>query len=169
MFRGNWRKLSALIIGLIALGGLSVAYELYDASEQHQSDYQYQPAAKSHISAPIVGKSPAKAYEPSCQNPQGNSDADLCAQWAAVEQVVESNRLSSLNARLAVFVAFLSTLGTGLLIWTFKETRDTSRRELRAYLFPENVGCFEIIETKKNKLGRESKHKTGIVPKKPLC
>lgn len=162
MFRGYRLLIAALGLVLLATGS-AVTYQLYDASEQDHASYQYQPAAKPHIATVALGKKPAKAYEPNCDNPQGNPDADLCAQWAAVEQVAESNRLTSLNVRLGIFVALLTALGTGLVIWTFKETRDTSRRELRAYIFPELVGCYEITETTKNRIGRETTRKTGIV------
>ena len=157
-------RLLVIALGLVLFGaGSFETYQLYDASEQEHASYQYQPAAKPHVATLAVGQPPAKGYEPDCQNPNSPTNADLCAQWAAVEQVAESNRLSSLNVRLAVFVALLTAIGTGLVVWTFKETRDTSRRELRAYLFPEGVGCYETTETAKNKIGRTITRKTGFV------
>lgn len=132
----------------IALGALLMcgSYRLYEAGQQHQPGYHYQPAANSKSALTGQRKALARPYEPNCQNPQSNGDSDLCSQWAAVDQAAEANRLSSLNLRFALFSLFFSICGTGLLVWTLMETRRTSRRELRAYIFPENVGAFQIKE-----------------------
>lgn len=147
MFRSRWGKILTVIGGLItALASLSVAYQLYDSSEQEHAVYRYQPAEKSRRVIFAPAKLPAAGYQPNCENPNQREDADLCAQWAAVQQVAESNRLTSVNLRLGIFTLILSMLGTWLLVWTLAETRATSRRELRAYLFPERVGIFHVLD-----------------------
>ena len=135
MFRRYWRAILAAIALIIVLPPLGyTAYQLYDAAKQRNSGYHYQPADQSRGTIVGIPKSPAKAYQPNCNNPQSNSDADLCAQWAAVEQVTESNRLTSLGAQFAVFSLIATAIATGLLVWTLWESRDHSRREQRAYL-----------------------------------
>jgi hypothetical protein len=146
MPRRYWRAIVAAVLAIIILPPLGyTAYQLYNAAEQRNASYQYQPSANPRGTVVGVPKTPAKAYQPNCKNPQSNGDADLCAQWAAVQQVSESNRLISLNTQMAVFSLLATIAATGLLIWTFKETRSTSRRELRAYIFPENVGIYCLI------------------------
>jgi hypothetical protein len=134
MFRGHWGKLVA-VVGIALLAGLlSVSYSLYNSAQQQHSSYGYQPASKPGFRLDSVTKAPTQHYKPSCQNPNSREDADLCAQWAAVDQVAEANRISSVNVRLAILTLLVTVFGTGLLLWTFDETRETSRRELRAYV-----------------------------------
>lgn len=134
MTRNYWRNILA-ITGLIsAVVVLGIAYKLYDASQQRQTYYEYQPASHASLKQGMPRKSPPSPYEPRCKNPQSNEDADLCAQWAAVEQVTESNRMASLNLRFAIAALMATIIGTVALIWTLIETRVTSRNELRAYL-----------------------------------
>lgn len=146
MPRRYWRAIITAILAVLILPPLGyVAYQLYDAAEQRNSSYQYQPAAQPSGSVVGTTKPPAKPYQPKCKNPQSDGDADLCAQWAAVQQVGESNRLASLNAQMAVLSLLATAAATMLLVWTLWETRSTSRRELRAYIFPENVGIYCMI------------------------
>lgn len=134
MFRNRWRYLLA-IVGLLAAAGVVVeSYQIYSAAEQQHVDYRYQPARQARRVILVRSNSEPKGYQPDCQNPQGNSNADLCAQWAAVDQVGEANRLSALNVRLSLFISLLTLAGTWFLVWTFIETRDTTRRQLRAYI-----------------------------------
>ena len=141
MFRRYWRSIIAVVLAAFIFSALGiVAYHFYNAAEQRNSEYDYQPAAKSSGSVTGIAKTPAKAYQPNCKNPQTYENADLCAQWAAVEQVGESNRLTSLNARMAVASLVATAVATFLLLWTLWETRETSRRELRAYLFIKGNG-----------------------------
>lgn len=142
MPRGYWRIILA-VVGLAIFGaGLFVTYQLYDASEQQKANYQYQPAGKPGLKELVPGKVMARSYQPYCQNPQKQEDADLCAQWAAVSQVAESNRMASLNLRFALASLWATVIATALLLWTLVETRETSRRELRAYLFVDASAVF---------------------------
>jgi hypothetical protein len=134
MSRSGWRYILATVglLALVALG--TVTYHLYDASQQRHANYSYQPAGKSRLLKLMPAETVPEGYKPHCQNPQSNEDADLCAQWAAVEQVAEANRMGSLNLRFAIASLWAAIIGTGLLVWTLIETRDTARRQLRAYL-----------------------------------
>lgn len=139
MPRGNWRAILATI-GVIAFLGLSVETgKLYYASAQRQSDYNYQPASHTRLDKPMTGEAQPQGYQPHCEDPNTNSDADLCAQWAAVQQVGESNRMASLNLRFTLFSLWATVIATIVLLWTLIETMTVSRRELRAYLFVDGV------------------------------
>ena len=141
MLRGYWRVIIA-VIGLAIAGlGSAVTYQLYDASQQRHSDYHYQPASHPGFQVDVSGKPIATSYQPNCENPQKPESADLCAQWAAVGQVAESNRMASLNLRFAIASLWATAIATVALIWTLIETRETARRELRAYLF---VDAYEL-------------------------
>lgn len=134
MLRGHWRYIAAGV-GFLILGGLGYAgNKLYQAAEQRDSYYNYQPASKPGKFVIMPDKLPAKGYQPGCENPQNNGDADLCAQWAAVEQVAESNRISSFNLKLSIASLWATVIATFLLIWNLIEQRSTARRQLRAYL-----------------------------------
>lgn len=134
MFRSNWRYVLAAL-GFIAASLLGYAsYQLYQASEQQRTQYHYQPAKETRGVVVVPRQPNPKGYQPDCENPQGNTNADLCAQWSAVDQVVESNRLASLNVRLSLIASLLTFLGTVFVGWTLLETRTTARRELRAYV-----------------------------------
>ncbi len=134
MSRTSWRYILAAVGVLVAIGAVYTGKQIYDAAEQQHAHYRYQPARNARQIELVPSNAQPKGYEPDCQNPQGNSNADLCAQWAAVDQVAEANRLSALNVRLALLIAALTVTGTWFLIWTFIETRDTARRQLRAYV-----------------------------------
>lgn len=142
-----WGIILAIIAGLVVLvcGGY-VFSQQWDASEQLHSTYDYQPAAQSHRLVVGPAKTPAREYQPSCNNPNTQEKADLCAQWAAVEQVGEANRLASVNLRLGLLALVFTIVGTGFLVWTFTETRATSRRELRAYVFPHEMEFERTLE-----------------------
>lgn len=141
MSRRHWRIVLAAI-GLLVLSGLGYgSYQLYDASEQRQADYRYQPAGKPSLIQFVPTKRIPEGYQPNCQNPQTKEDSDLCAQWGAVQQVAEANRIGSLNVRLTILSLWGTLIATGLLIWNLVETRDTSRRELRAYVI---VGDIQV-------------------------
>lgn len=130
------RRAVVVLLGFAALvaGGL-VTYQLLADSAQQQTEYLYQPAGQPKIESPTKGRDVSTGYQPFCINPDTQGDADLCAQWAAVEQVAEANRMSSLNLRLALVSLWATVIGTALLLWTLVETRATARRELRAYVF----------------------------------
>lgn len=135
-----WRfalTLSCIItVELVAYGG----YQLYEAAQQRDAVYNYQPAESARFPLRVKDKPQPEPYQPNCKQPQSREDADLCAQWAAVSQVTESNRLNSISLRLSIGALIFTIIGTGLLVWTLDETRQTARRELRAYVSIELAG-----------------------------
>jgi hypothetical protein len=137
---GSNRRYIVTALGILGIGLLFVSYRFYDASEQQRAYYHYQPAREQSRLIILPAKAYPKGYQPNCDNPQGKDNADLCAQWRAVDQIVESNRLASVNVKLALLISMLIFVGTAFVGWTFWETRSTSRRELRAYLFVESIG-----------------------------
>jgi hypothetical protein len=68
-----------------------------------------------------------------CRDRQDKRDSDLCAQWKAADSASDA-------ASYAFWTLLVSAVGTALLVWTLWETRETSRRELRAYLRVEPFG-----------------------------
>jgi hypothetical protein len=63
--------------------------------------------------------------------PEGSDyrESDLCAQWKAAIAASDA-------AKWSLWTVLLSAASVGFLVWTFMETRSTSRQELRAYVFP---------------------------------
>jgi hypothetical protein len=89
-----------LALGLIIVAGLFYAGydQIQSAEKPRYTEYKYQPA-RDRVS-PSPSKKPevaAKPYQPYCNGPEDRDDADLCAQWAAVQAVGESNRLTRLS------------------------------------------------------------------------
>lgn len=144
MSRSNWHYVAAAVGIAILLAIIYSSYQIYQSSEQQRAHYSYQPAREPGRRVLMPSKAMPKGYEPNCENPDSNGNADLCAQWAAVDQVMESNRLASANVRLSLFASLLTLLGTIFVGWTLLETRNTSRRELRAYIFSERVGVYPL-------------------------
>jgi hypothetical protein len=118
------------VIGGLGCGG----YEFYKAAGQRNATYDYQPSSNARFPIGVKGQPKSKPYQPNCEQPQNREDADLCAQWAAVSQATEANRLSSLSLQISIGAMVFTIIGTGLLIWTLQETRQSSIRELRAYV-----------------------------------
>ena len=137
---------AALVLGLL---GSYEGRNFYEASDQQHANYSYQPAGNAglHISTPT--KTPAPGYQPYCNNPDNHEDADLCAQWAAVQQTGETNRLASLALKISVFALLFTVVGTLLLLGTFWEQRETSRRELQAYVSVKPNGLPRFREGEK--------------------
>ena len=144
MLRRYWRLGFAFVGFLAFLALLGGGYYLNDAYKQRNAEHDYQPASQARLPVRVQDETQPEPYQPDCNNPQSREDADLCAQWAAVEQVTESNRLSSRSLQLSIGALFFTIIGTGLLVWTLTETRDTSRRQLRAYFGTSGAVIFGI-------------------------
>ncbi|MEP6785084.1 MAG: hypothetical protein ABI898_05000 [Sphingomonadales bacterium] len=69
-----------------------------------------------------------------CNEGQDERHSDLCAQWKAADAAREA-------ADYSFWTLLISAVGTSLLIWTLWETRETSRRELRAYLMVDTISA----------------------------
>lgn len=168
MPRGYWRYILAAL-GLVTVAGLgAVTGQLYDASQQRQSDYNYQPASKARFVQILPSQTKPEGYKPHCNNPQTNEDADLCAQWAAVSQVGESNRLASLNLKFAIASLWATFIATLLLLWTLIESRESSRRELRAYVSVD-FSALHVSVTDLGMVGEIKLKNGGQTPAYNLC
>lgn len=100
-------------------------------SAQHKTERSAKPL-RVEVTGPVKPATPPKK-EPPCGSSQYQSNDDLCAQWKAADAASDA-------ARYAFWALIISGLGTSLLIWTLWETREISRRELRAYLRVEPTG-----------------------------
>jgi len=138
--RALWRFLLAYFAVSIALSACYATYQLYNAAQQRNANYDYQPASHARFPVTVKGQPKPESYQPNCKQPNSKEDADLCAQWSAVAQVTETNRLASISLQLSIGALIFTIFGTGLLVWTLWETRQTARRELRAYVSIEMVG-----------------------------
>ena len=134
MPRGCWGVILAIVGGLsLWVLGLAASYsyrEFYKPTEYQYPREPYQPARDA--TKPVAGKEQpaAKAYDPHCQQPQGHDEADLCAQWGAVQAVSETNRLTRIGLKLGFFGFWIALLGgvfgfvgTAFLVMTFRENR----------------------------------------------
>jgi hypothetical protein len=149
MFRGNWRYIIAAVCGLVAVSAAVSwgAQQLNWQIEHQRARYRYQPARDDSAPSLRVAVQPKpRNYDPNCAGPIEREDSDLCAQWSAVEAVNESNGLTRINLWFGFVTILFTTIATLLLIWTFRETRRTSRAELRAYLFPDGVALVVVTE-----------------------
>jgi hypothetical protein len=135
----NYRGIVITVVGLISVALGYTSYQLYQASQQQYAQYHYQPAREQGRLLIAPGKGHSTGFKPYCGSPQDHENSDLCAQWAAVDQITESNRLTSINLRLSIFTALLTLAGTMFVGWTLLETVSTSRRELRGYLFLDGI------------------------------
>ncbi len=130
----TWAFAAVLIASTILLTWLAIT-----ASVQRRAAYTYQPSTKLHRKVNASANIATKPYEPACFNPQNAEDAGLCGQWAAVDQAVEANRLSSLNIKLATSSLLSAIVGTLLVVLTLSENRRTSYRQLRAYMVVKQI------------------------------
>lgn len=149
MPRSYRRYIIAAVFGLVAVSAVISwsAQQLNWQIEHQRARYHYQPARdESATSHRLAGQPKPKNYDPSCNGPIEREDSDLCAQWSAVEAVNESNGLTRINLWFGFITILFTTIATLLLIWTFRETRRTSRAELRAYLFPDGVTLVVVNE-----------------------
>jgi hypothetical protein len=122
---GIYRSVITAIAGLILIGS-SQPPKSSNQGSNTDTAAKINDAANSISSAIIqAGKSGEK--DGGCQDRKDKRNSDLCAQWKAADAARDS-------ADFAFWTLLISTFGTGLLIWTLWETRETSRRELRAYV-----------------------------------
>ena len=114
MLRGYRGYVIAAVCGLIFIVLASAGYKVVGkAEDQPYPSYKYQPA-RDHLpwrAAKYPGIAPTP-YEPHCDDPKERDDADLCAQWAGVQAVEESNRLARISLRITTleFTALIVSL-----------------------------------------------------------
>jgi len=104
MPRSYWR-IALVLAGLAIIGLLATGYLLLENAEnQPYPREQYQPARDANILKPARAPTvPTRPYEPNCRAPQSRDDADLCAQWGAVQAATEGNRLTRIDLRVTYF------------------------------------------------------------------
>lgn len=76
---------------------------------------------------------PPPPRQPACGPGRYENTAETCAAWKSADAAETA-------ARYSLWGLLISGIGTALLLWTLWETRETSRRELRAYLRVEPIG-----------------------------
>lgn len=172
MSRGHWRAIFAAlgVAAFLALLGAGY-YQLEQTEQRPYPERKYQPSRVSGNPVRVEDGKPATgAYDPNCESPNNRDDADLCAQWAAVQEVEESNRLTRLSMRIngleiaAIVVTLIFTA------WAAMAAASASRiaqRSLRLYQEAERAllvagvefqnGGNAIVVTFKN-LGRTTAH-----------
>ena len=146
MFKRHRRNILAALGGLAAAAALSLAAlysyrEFYQPAEHDYAAQRYQPARDATKAVPPPkGQPRAQQYDPHCEQPQNHNDADLCAQWANVRAVSETNRLTRVALRLgyvgfwiALLGGLFGIIGTVLLWLAFQETRAANRIARRDY------------------------------------
>ena len=122
------------IAGLILIGA-GEPPKTGNQSQDVQTAAKIEKAGNSIASAIIQAGKPLEK-DGGCEDRKDNRNSDLCAQWKAADSAAEA-------AQYSLWTLLISAIGTGLLVWTLWETRQTSRRELRAYLSIEPFGVNE--------------------------
>lgn len=136
----NWSVIAALA-GLILIGA-GEPPEPGERAQNSQTAAKIQKASKP-ITSPIVQLAKPTEKDGGCQEGKDKRDSDLCAQWKAADAASDA-------AQYAFWTLLMSGLGTALLVWTLWETRQTSRRELRAYVKLEvNGSSLDLTEGRK--------------------
>lgn len=149
MLKRNWRGILTVVGGLGLVGLFYTGYkQLEDADLHSYPDYKYQPARDRVPAFPEDASITPKTYHPNCDNPKDRDDADLCAQWAAVQAVEEGNRLARYSIRITAIefgALVFSLIFTGWAALAaaraaraaddaIEMTREASVNQLRAYL-----------------------------------
>lgn len=115
-----------LALGWLILVGASEPPKSNNEGITAQAGQQIQQAANS-ISTAITNAAKSAEKDWGCQDRSDKRDSDLCAQWKAADA-------SQSAADYSFWALLVSSIGTGLLVWTLWETREASRKELRAYI-----------------------------------
>ena len=127
---GIYRCVIAALIGLILIGA-GEPPKTSDHTKNRQPSSEIEHPAKS-ITRPISQVTESTEKDGGCKKGKDERNSDLCAQWKAADAATDA-------AEYAWWTLCLSFFGTSLLIWTLWETRNTSRRQLRAYLMVDDV------------------------------
>jgi hypothetical protein len=128
IFKHRNGMVRSLIFSILALLLIGAGEPPKGGGTGNQAEAQKQIAESlSKISGAINLIIPEDSAKIPCGPDDYRSNDDLCAQWKAADSAKDS-------ACYAFWAMILGAIGTGLLIWTFLETRKTSQREQRAYL-----------------------------------
>jgi hypothetical protein len=120
---GGYRNVFAALAGLALVGA---------GPEESKQPIQGNSATETQKASETIAAAIRQTISPTekdggCQNGSDKRDSDLCAQWKAADAARDA-------ANYALWTLLLSGVGTGLLIWTLWETRQTAMREQRAYI-----------------------------------
>lgn len=159
MPRGYWRIVLAAL-GLAAIGGVLTAgyYQLEQAEQQPYAEEEYQPARDARLPVAVKkGQPTAPEYQPHCRSPQSRDDADLCAQWAAVQATSEANRLNRIGLHVTYWemcgLAF-SLIFTGWAAFAAAQQVRHSRQSLaetaRPFVFSDGLLIKPMIDRSTN-------------------
>lgn len=117
----------------------TIAFFSVAASPIAQRDLsQPSVAAHSHLKS-------SRARQPSCGPGRYETTSEVCAAWKSADAAETA-------AQYSFWGLLLSGVGTVLLLWTLWETRETSRREHRAYLRVETIGEGSVQPERKIQL-----------------
>ncbi len=160
MFRGYWRYILAAFAGIALISGTLVVYGIESAHIDNETTTGYQPARNARLGLPLENAQVTPhAYEPRCYSPKTREDAELCANWSAVDAAEQANRINSGAFRLsglAFGALVVSLIFTG---WAALAAAQAARaatnanthsermaeHELRPYIFMKSID-FEFEE-----------------------
>jgi hypothetical protein len=136
MPRSDWGIVVALV-GCLILASLG----LWNHQPPTNQPVQYQQGDASENASNSVSLTIGEGAKEDggCQKGIDNRKSDLCAQWKAADAATSA-------AEYALSTLIISAIGTVLLIWTLRETRQTGRRELRAYITVDPGGVNEAVD-----------------------
>jgi hypothetical protein len=142
--------IAAILLGLGLIGG--GAYLLRQGESRMAAQPRYEPARDATYPRAVKGAR-LGAYDPACHGPVARDDADLCAQWAAVEAVRDANRLTGMSiwitaAEFSALVASLFFTGWAAMAAagaakstdaSVRLAERTADRQLRPYVHLERI------------------------------
>jgi hypothetical protein len=115
------RGYRGIILALVGVASLGATEPPKPSAHVQQTTEHREPASGANPTRSEQPQEPDKATEP-CKAGEDKRFSDLCAQWKAADA-------SKNAADYSFWTIIVSSVGTGLLIWTLWETRETSRRE----------------------------------------
>lgn len=133
------------------------------SGESQEADQQAAPAQRStdtRKAAETVASAIRETIKDSgCKDGSDLRDSELCAQWKAVDAARDA-------ATYAWWTLLVSAVGTGLLVWTLRETRANARRELRAYVSVRVISTeIEVVPSKELRFKQQTvAHNGGSTP-----
>jgi hypothetical protein len=118
-----------------------------DTAKQGQTRVDRNDGADADNAAEAIARAINNTVQPAiqdsgCSDRSDKRDSDLCAQWKAADAARDA-------ADYALWALFLTAVGTGLLYVTLRETRLTSRRQLRAYVYAEPTNLISYEKSKR--------------------
>ncbi len=133
MRKAIWLVLPLVGLGLIAAGkgGSDHRHQKMDAQPQQKDSSATEPGGVPAATIPVANRIVGVAQNVNCDEKNDDRRSELCAQWKAVDAAREGVQYSVLSLIISSALGLFSTV---LLVWTFAETRSTTRRELRAYV-----------------------------------